>query len=166
MIEAWFDGATEPVNPGGHSAYGVAVKVDGKFVFQKGEYVGHGPKMSNNVAEYAGFIAAVTECLKYPGVVIIRGDSKLVVMQMNGKWKAKKGLYIPYYHKAKEIWGKLKSRAKVEWISRDYNDVCDGLSKKVLHDRGITFRIQPEYDEPYLAERIARDDFMESRVTH
>ena len=144
MVEGWFDGCCEPRNPGGHAAWGAVVHVDGQSVYRDGGYCGTGPKMSNNVAEYAGFIAAVTECLKYPGVVIIRGDSKLVVMQMNGKWKAKKGLYIPYYHQAKAIWGTLKNRAKVEWISRDYNGVCDGLSKKVLKDRGIKFRIQPQ----------------------
>jgi ribonuclease HI len=144
MIEAWFDGATEPKNPGGHGAWGAVVKVDGNTVFAKGGYVGNGPTISNNVSEYAAFIAAAEECLKYPGVVIIRGDSKLVVMQLNGKWKAKGGLYKPFYEKAKLVWKELRSRAKLVWIPREENDQCDYLSKGVLKKLGIKFRIQPE----------------------
>lgn len=143
MIEAYFDGATEPVNPGGHGAWGALVMVDGVTVFAKGGYVGHGPTISNNVSEYAAVVAAIEECLKYEGVCIIRGDSKLVVMQLNGKWKVRGGLYVPFYRKALALWGELKHRAKLEWIPREKNDVCDGLSKGVLKDMGVRFRIQP-----------------------
>jgi ribonuclease HI len=148
MIEAWFDGATEPVNPGGHSAWGAAVRVDGQFVFREGGYVGFGPKMSNNVAEYAAFMEAVSQCLKYPGPVVIRGDSKLVINQMNRKWRAKAGLYKPFYEQARLLWAKLAPRARLEWVPRERNEVCDGLSKGVLLARGIAFRIQPHAGAP------------------
>jgi len=102
-----------------------------------------GGKMSNNVAEYSAFIAAATECLKYPGIVTIRGDSKLVVEQLNGRWKVNGGLYTPFYERARVLWGNLKNRAELAWIPRDQNDICDVLSKKVLLDMGIKFKIQP-----------------------
>lgn len=144
MIEAWFDGCTEPKNPGGHGAWGGLVKVNGTTVFAKGGYVGHGPTISNNVSEYSAFIAVAEEIMKHPGVATIRGDSKLVVMQLNGKWRVKGGLYKPFYEKAKVIWRELKSRATLEWVPREENNQCDYLSKNVLKEMGIRFRIQPE----------------------
>jgi ribonuclease HI len=144
MIEAWFDGCTEPVNPGGHAAWGALVRVDGIDVYSAGGYCGFGSQMSNNVAEYSAFCVVATECLKHTGVVIIRGDSKLVVMHLQGKWKVNGGLYKPFYDKAKPLWEELKQRAKLIWIPREQNDICDVLSKKVLKDRGIVFRLQPE----------------------
>lgn len=110
----------------------------------QGGYCGVGPKMSNNVAEYSAFIAVATEIMKHPGVALIRGDSKLVICQLNGEWNVRGGLYVPFYEKAEKLWAKLQERATLEWIPRDENDVCDYLSKKVLHDRGVQFRIQPE----------------------
>ena len=143
MIEANFDGCCEPRNPGGHAAWGAAVRIDGEFVYRGGGYCGVGPKMSNNVAEYSAFIAAAEECLRYPGVCIIRGDSKLVVMQLQGKWKVNGGLYKPFYDRAVVLWSKLRDRARLEWIPREQNDICDVLSKQVLKDMGVVFRIQP-----------------------
>jgi ribonuclease HI len=135
---------SEPKNPGGHAAWGALVKIGGKDVYAQGGYCGVGPSMSNNVAEFAAFIAVAEECLKHPGVILIRGDSKLVVMLLNGKWKSHGGFYKPYYDKAKILWSQLKSRAKLEWVSRVENSVCDYLSKQVLKDRGVVFKIQPE----------------------
>ena len=75
VVEAWFDGAIEPVNPGGDATYGIAVNVLGQPVCRRSGYVGFGPKMSNNVAEFAGFKAALEEALKYEGPILIRGDA-------------------------------------------------------------------------------------------
>ena len=144
MIEGWFDGVCEPRNPGGHAAWGALVKIDDKEVMAKGGYCGVGPKMSSNVAEYSAFIAVAEEIMKHPGVAIIRGDSKLVICQLNGAWGVNGGLYVPFYEKAMVLWSKLRKRARLEWIPREENDVCDYLSKKELHDRGVKFRIQPE----------------------
>jgi Carbonic anhydrase len=47
----WFDGAAWP-NPGGHGAYGVLVKRYGEVIYQASEYLGHGPHITNNVAEW------------------------------------------------------------------------------------------------------------------
>lgn len=143
-IQGWFDGCCEPKNPGGHAAWGAVIHVNGESVYRDGGYCGVGPEMSNNVAEYSAFIAVATECLKYDGVALIRGDSKLVVMQLNGKWKIHGGLYVPFYNQAKLLWAQLKSRARLEWIPREQNDICDVLSKKVLHDMGVVFKLQPE----------------------
>jgi ribonuclease H / adenosylcobalamin/alpha-ribazole phosphatase len=150
LIEAWFDGVCEDVNPGGHAAYGVLVKVDGKEVFHDGKFVLRGPNASNNVAEYAGFCAAVDWILNQNllGVTIIRGDSKLVIMQMKGAWKVHGGYYVPYYNKAKHLLSVLQERTEnnvsLEWIPRKKNGECDRYSKDVLLRMGVKFRIQPE----------------------
>jgi ribonuclease HI len=102
---AWFDGACEPVNPGGTATFGVIIKDnDGAVLLKEHGFVGTGSKMSNNVAEYAG----VLHILKYfaprpPGRATIHGDSKLVINQLNGKWRIRKGLYLPTAIEAKEL---------------------------------------------------------------
>jgi len=148
MIEAWFDGCCEPVNPGGHAAYGAVIKRDGEYVFGKGEYVGHGKGISNNVAEYAGMICVLEQLLSLSDLskhsVTIYGDSKLVVMQMAGRWKSHGGAYVPFMQRAKQLALALPSKPTYKWIPRDKNEECDGLSKQVIRDRGIEFRIQPE----------------------
>lgn len=156
LIEAWFDGVCEPKNPGGHAAWGAVVHVDGVEVYREGGYCGVGPQMSNNVAEYTGFVAALTEALKHAGKIHVRGDSRLVICQLTvqpkhisqmknpGKWMMRGGLYEPFYRQAEKLMRKHGNRVTLEWIPRDENDICDVLSKQQLRDRGVVFRIQPE----------------------
>lgn len=87
LIECWFDGCCEPINPGGHASYGALLKLDGEKIWEEGQWVGYGPQMSNNVAEYSGFIACLQQTLLWlisnpthnVTKVHIRGDSKLVI---------------------------------------------------------------------------------------
>jgi len=79
-----------------------------------------------------------------PGTAVIHGDSKLVINQLGGKWKSHGGLYVPYMQKAKELLKPLKARVKLQWIPREKNEMCDGLSKDVLRNRGVEFKIQPD----------------------
>ena len=110
--------------------------------------------MSNNVAEYSGFVAVLTEALKHPGRILLRGDSRLVICQLSreaaralhygGKWKVNGGAYMPFYQQAKPLYEANSTRITMRWIPREQNDVCDVLSKKVLKDMGVKFMIQPE----------------------
>lgn len=145
MIKAWFDGCCEPRNPGGHAAFGAVIKKDGRQILRMSQYVGCGDGISNNVAEYAGVIAILEEVAKHPKEsVLIHGDSKLVVEQLSFRWRARGGAYLPYYKKAVSLLMPMRARIKFQWISRDFNDECDELSKEVLRDMGVRFRIQPE----------------------
>lgn len=152
LIEAWGDGVCEPVNPGGHAAWGIRICVDRKEVHTAGGYVGEGPKMSNNVAEYAAATAAFDWVgqSELPGILKLRMDSKLVINQLSGKWKVHReynGLYIPYHDTAKLLLDLLKKKlggVELIWIPRTENEKCDKYSKQVLRDRGIRFRLQPE----------------------
>lgn len=138
-IEAWYDGACEPFNPGGHAAWGAVVRRNDEVLWEASGYVGSGPRMSNNVAEYTGAIA-ILKFLKQNGLqkrpVVIRGDNQMSIMQMAGKWKAKGGLYLPYYHKAMALIAEFPNIDFV-WIPRAMNGRADELSKEILVTQGI-----------------------------
>jgi hypothetical protein len=51
---------------------------------------------------------------------------------------------MPFYLKAKPLYEANKNRITLQWVSRDENSICDVLSKQVLKDKGIVFKIQPE----------------------
>src|ERR1700746_2564957 len=132
MIEGYFDGACEPRNPGGHAAYGAILLVDGVIVFQHSKYLGAGPKMSNNVAEYAAVCIILNEIRRREGPATVYGDSQLVINQLNGKWNVKDGLYLPYYKMAAKLLEQVKLRVTLEWIPGEKNKLLDALSKYTL----------------------------------
>lgn len=141
IIRVWFDGACGPKNPGGHAGCGFVIKrTVGYFsnrediLTQQSQYVGFGPTMSNNVAEYAavtGAMAALIGAKLEKEETIFYGDSKLVVMQMKAKWKAKGGLYIPWYKAAVELLLQFENYDFI-WIPREQNTEADELSKKAI----------------------------------
>ncbi len=131
---AWFDGACEPVNPGGTASFGVIIKnEDGTVISEEYGLVGRGDAMSNNMAEYAG----VRHVLRYlasrpPGRAMIHGDSNLVINQLNGKWRVRKGLYLAIAMETKELLAHLRGlgwQINFCWIPREQNEECDMLSK-------------------------------------
>lgn len=150
MLEAWFDGCCEPKNPGGHAAYGAVLCRDGVKIWEEAGYCGFGKKMSNNVAEYSGILAIFHRLHYETEHCLIRGDSKLVMYHLSPdpsigrKWKMNGGLYLPYYQMAMPLFQSMQHRVALKWIPRDKNSICDVLSKGVLKDRGVVFRIQPE----------------------
>lgn len=137
---------SEPKNPGGHAAYGVLIKVDGTVVLAEGQYVGGGPSYSNNLAEYSGMLRILQEITKYPAETEVRiyGDSALVINQLNRKWKVNGGFYYPVYQKCVPLFEAERHRIRTFWLRREENSECDKLSKKVLLDMGVEFKIQPE----------------------
>lgn len=138
LIEAYIDGACEPVNPGGTASYGVLVKVGGVTVWESSKVVGMGSGMSNNVAEYAALVALLEwwKPRSKPGVLLhIYTDSKLIFNQLGtGLWSARKGFYIPYYEKALEL---LTGQVFFKWIPREENQEADRLSKRILKEIGV-----------------------------
>jgi ribonuclease HI len=131
---AWFDGACEPVNRGGTASFGVVIKDKaGTVLVKEHGIVRKARAMSNNVAKYAG----VLHILKYlgsrpPGRVTIYGDSNLVINQLNGKWRVKKGLYLAIALETRELLAHLRKHGwqiNLCWIPRDQNKECDALSR-------------------------------------
>jgi len=130
----WFDGACEPINPGGTATYGTVIEIVGGLTTTGSGYAGKGPEISNNVAEYAAVIH-ILNCLILDDQceeAVIYGDSQLVIQQLSGKWKARGGLYMDYYRKALSLVEDLKARGcniSFTWIPREQNELCDQLSR-------------------------------------
>jgi ribonuclease HI len=158
-IRAFFDGCCEAINPGGHMGIGAIVYLNEEPIFEHAGYVPASPNNTNNVAEYMGFteiieflIEQLTENKFSKGLQIdIRGDSNLVVNQMNGLWKIKSGYYTTYAREAKTRWEGLKLICKdhripltLQWVPREQNNKADELSKKKMIENKVEFRIQPQ----------------------
>ncbi len=81
-----FDGGAKP-NPGQMTIGGWIASPNRKILLKFSDSVGHG---TNNEAEYNAYIRLLKEAKKL-GIenISIRGDSALVVNQVNGNWKAK-----------------------------------------------------------------------------
>ncbi len=156
MIKFWWDGVCEPINPGGHCAYGTYIQQGGKVLLAESGYIGKNKNTSNNVAEYSGFIRAL-EFLKEKGLnklpIYARGDSNLVVQQVQHKWKIHSGFYVPFAEKARRLIVDFP-KIRVEWIPREENDKADVLSKQVLKEMGVHFRIQPEKEDDDAGHRV------------
>ncbi len=146
MIQAYFDGSCGPVNPGGTAAFGAVVYKDGQRVWECSQIFqplpGEEQLTSNNVAEYCGLLALLNYFLENKmreEQIVVRGDSNLVIQQMNGRWKIKKGFYLPV---ALEAQRKVKDFSNIhfEWIPREQNELADELSKQELKTNGIGSR--------------------------
>lgn len=145
MIRLYFDGACEPINPGGTASYGFVVFQDDKEIYSESKIVAEGKDASNNVAEYNGLLNALRWLYKNKfnqEKIECIGDSKLVVCQMNGQYRINKGIYVPWAYKCKDA-VKYFNSISFKWVSRAEN-IADEVSKKALKDRGVKFRIQPE----------------------
>ncbi|WP_330999876.1 ribonuclease HI [Archaeoglobus neptunius] len=131
----YFDGLCEPRNPGGVGAYGFVVYIDNRKVHEGYGVVGEGKGMSNNVAEFSGLVAALEWLLEngYSERIVVRGDSQLVINLMNCTWRAKGGMYYPYYLKAIEL-AKNFQNITFEWVPREQNEVADRLSREAYEE--------------------------------
>ena len=143
-ITAYFDGCVEPMNPGGHGSWAFIVRHgDGTTVGIPG-YCGSGPHITNNCMEYRAFLELL-RCLEVlaPSHMVIRGDSKLVVEQMSGRWGCRAGLYAPLYREALGFLARVRKThlsIRVQWVPREENEEADRLAGQELSKRGIRIR--------------------------
>jgi ribonuclease HI len=135
-VVCYFDGSCEPINPGGTAAFGSRIlnSETQSVLVEVSELIGAGQGMSNNVAEYAGLCWLLEWLIAHPEVegATICGDSNLVIQQMSGNWKAKKGLYLPWYQKAVTLNARLPHKVKFSWICREMNSEADSLSRQYV----------------------------------
>ncbi len=124
MIEVYTDGRAEP-NPG-LGTYGYVIYKDGKRVHS--EHGVAGREVTNNYAEYFCLTKALERLAPHRGEeVTVYSDSTLLVNQMSGKWKFKRGNYAEKYLAAKELAGEF-SRLRFEWVPREKNSEADELT--------------------------------------
>ena len=124
MYEANFDGSSRG-NPG-PSQIGFAITKNGEEVYSRSQPI---PDGTNNVAEYQALIS-LAEVLVGMDVdeVIIRGDSKLVINQVNGLWKIKKPHLKPLAEAALNYLNQIP-KWTLEWVKRDDNEAANSLAQ-------------------------------------
>lgn len=132
-IKAQFDGSCGPTNPGGKMGFGVIIHDNYEEVYK---WSGSSPEHegnSNNVAEYIALENTLDFLIEngYAGEKVeIRGDSMLVVMQMNKRWKIKQGRYKETALRCLEKLSHFDN-LKIIWVGRNDNSIADELSKGI-----------------------------------
>jgi ribonuclease HI len=148
-VIAYFDGLCEPKNPGGLACGGWWVEplpdcaglqdgLEGCAAF------GSGPGATNNTAEYRAALACLTAIAEAgsTGPVELRGDSRLLVEQYNGRWAcnapALAALLAHLRHAARSF-----ASVTVTWIPREQNARADALSRQAYQDTLTRGRARP-----------------------
>ena len=104
-----FDGGSLG-NPGeGYGSYNIRIGNEDEPSFSKQREI-YGDNITNNEAEYMALIKGVDKVIKLYGENIklnIKGDSQLVVNQINGIYKVKSKNMIPLYQKIMKMLTKI-----------------------------------------------------------
>jgi ribonuclease HI len=125
MHTMFFDGCSKG-NPGRAGAGAVIYNHADDEVFAESVFAGH--HTTNNEAEYTGLILGLNASLKQGITELqVRGDSQLVIRQMQGKYKVSSPKLIPLHKYATALAAKF---AKIEFdhVYRDKNQRADALS--------------------------------------
>ncbi len=126
LIEVYIDGLAEPTNPG-TGTYGFVIYKDGARI--KEGYGLAGREVTNNFAEYEALVQALTTLKGFPAAKVrILSDSQLLVNQMRGEWKAKRGTYLAKYAEARKLADAVET-IEFKWIPREKNDEADELTR-------------------------------------
>ena len=136
MITIYFDGLCRPKNPGGVATYGYVIYKDGEKVKSGCGVVGVGAGMTNNVAEYSALKHAM-EWVSRNGMkdeIEIKGDSRLVIHQMNGTWHIKSATSKKFVPEIRRLMEGRKTR--FVWIPRKQNAEADLLSNAAYSQSG------------------------------
>ena len=127
------DGSIEGGNPGGWATAGwVLYDTDGCFIERGCIEVGRGGKVTNNQAEYAAVLNGVRQAkciIAGESAILVRSDSKLVVNQMQGKWRCSNHLLDNYRHLIRRSAELAGFSLSYEWIPRAQNSAADLMSR-------------------------------------
>ena len=135
MITVLFDGLCEPGypggprNPGGVATYGYAIYKDGSSIKKGCRALGEGQGFTNNVAEFSGLKRALEWLAEqdFNDEILIKGDSMLVINQVNGNWQVKSRTSRRFVPEIKKLLQGKKAR--LQWIPREENSEADMLSR-------------------------------------
>lgn len=123
-----FDGGSRG-NPG-PAAAGVVVRAgDGTPLVTIGKFLG---RVTNNVAEYEGLILAMKKAKELGARrVLIRGDSELIIKQMNGQYRVKSPDLRPLYEEAQALFRSFE-QASITHNYRHHNELADKLANLAM----------------------------------
>lgn len=124
--EAWVDGASRG-NPG-EAGFGLLFRHDD----HSREVCGFLGTATNNVAEYAGLIAALTLATK-EGLkeLTVYSDSQLLVRQIQGQYRVKAPHLVPIFLAALKLRQNL-ARFEIRHVPREENQEADQLANQAV----------------------------------
>lgn len=135
VIVVHFDGACGPVNPGGTASFGYTITVDNKEFESNSGIIGKGPKYSNNYAEFYALYSAfkaMANLIKPEDLVIVNGDSQIVINAMKKRKGSEVCLYYPAFVLTLQELRSIRNKGAgvvFNWIPRKQNKRADELSK-------------------------------------
>jgi len=139
MLVMNFDGLCEPINPKGIACHGFVIYKNGEKIHEEGGFIGagmFGDDVSNNVAEYTALIKGL-EWLIRNGMtddeVIVYGDSRLIIYQLNNLYAVRAYRIIPLYERVQKLIPLFK-KIIFKWIPREENVEADRLSRKAYNE--------------------------------
>lgn len=136
-----FDGAcADNGRPDARGGFGWQIRKPSGEVLSSGYGPVWGDPVTNNVAEYWAVIEGVRWLSSFAGfpadaVLVVRGDSKLVLETLAGRWKCKKPHLAVLRDRALELLAKAGCDWRVKWVPREENDECDYLSQMGLGEK-------------------------------
>jgi ribonuclease HI len=125
MCTLYFDGCSKG-NPG-PAGSGAIIKNENHIIWSGSENIGND---TNNVAEYKGLILGLKHCTE--GKYLIKGDSMLIINQMNGKYKVNSPHLLILHNEAKQIIKENKLDVTFHYIPRAENKEADQLANDGL----------------------------------
>jgi ribonuclease HI len=134
-------------NPG-PASYGVVIRdPSGQIAAKLKKYIG---RMTNNVAEYYGLIAAL-DYAQSRGIraLHVESDSELLVRQMRGEYKVKSPELRPLFERARKMAQSFDS-FRIDHVYREQNAEADALANEALDETSGRSRVAspPPKSEP------------------
>jgi len=140
-IIVYFDGASRN-NPRGPAGCGWVMYemdddgADSDFIASGKEYLGY--NVSNNQAEYQGLYEALEYLVNYYVSchgLYIRGDSQIVINQLDGIYQVRSDNIIGYYNDVQRLLGDIDFNfVKYTHIDRCRNDAADDLANNAIDE--------------------------------
>jgi ribonuclease HI len=118
-------------NPG-PASYGVVIRDPrGEIVAKLKKYIG---RMTNNVAEYYGLIAALDYAHSHNIKSLrVEADSELLVKQMRGRYKVKSSELRPLFERARKM-SQALDFFRIDHVYREQNQEADALANEALDE--------------------------------
>lgn len=125
----WIDGASRG-NPGA-AGFGVLIEQGGA----REEILGYLGNTTNNIAEYAGLLAALSWAVRSPpGRLVVHSDSELLVKQIRGQYRVKAPHLVPLFTEARRLIRQLP-KVELSHVPRGQNSAADGLANRAVDQR-------------------------------
>lgn len=118
-------------NPG-PASYGVVIRdPGGKIIARLKKYIG---RMTNNVAEYYGLIAALDYAQSnHIRALRVESDSELLVKQMRGRYRVKSEDLKPLFERAKKM-SQSFAFFRIDHVYREQNAEADALANEAMDE--------------------------------